>query len=320
VTAVRSVLSRPVRRALLTGWFSFVHGEATAGDLLAADTVCGWLTDAGIPFDTAMSPVLQSGVPLDEIDPSAYSHLVFVCGPAAGWQVEELLDRFGHCLKVAVGVSVVGSTPPGFDVLLGRDGPSGERPDLSLGAALPRLPPRVGLVRAHRQGEYPDARHDEVHGVIDDTLRALDVTVVEQDTRVDPRGVTGRRTVDVEAALAGVDAVVTTRMHGLVLALRRGVPAVAVDVVPGGAKVSRQAAVLGWPAVLTVGDLTAERLSTHLTWALGAEAARLAEDCARRAAGALDEVRAELLGALVRTDTDGGVRPSCSSGPAGTAS
>lgn len=38
-------------------------------------------------------------------------------------------------------------------------------------------------------------------------------------------------------------------MHGLALALKAGVPALGVDPVAGGGKVSRQAEALGWPAV-----------------------------------------------------------------------
>lgn len=285
------------RRVLVTGWFSFFHGEATAGDLLAGDAVCGWLADAGIPHDIARSPVL-GGPSLDDVDPSLYSHLLFVCGPAAGWQVEELLARFAHCTKVAIGVSELDTTPPGFDVLLARDGPHGERPDLSLAADLPELPARVAVIRANQQGEYRDGRHGDAHRLIDEVLRSLNVAVLELDTRVDPRNLVGRRPADVEAALAGVDAVVTTRMHGLVLALRHGVPAVAIDPVAGGAKVSRQAAVLGWPAVQTVEHLTAERLRAQVTWALRPEAAQTARDCARRGRRALADLRSEFLAQL----------------------
>lgn len=282
------------RRALVTGWFTFFHGEATAGDLLAGETVRNWLTEAGIPHDTALSPVL-GGPSLDDIDPSLYTHLVFVCGPAGGWQVDDLLGRFAHCMKLAVGVSVVASTPPGFDVLLSRDGPMGDRPDLSLAADIPMLPPRVAVVRAHPQNEYPDARQDEVHQLVDDVLRSRDVAVLELDTRVDPRSVVGRRAVDVEAALAGVDAVVTTRMHGLVLALRLGTPAVAIDPVHGGAKVSRQAAVLGWPAVQTVDRLTADWVTAQLSWSLTPEAARTARNCALHGRRGLGEVHYQFL-------------------------
>jgi hypothetical protein len=45
---------------------------------------------------------------------------------------------------------------------------------------------------------------------------------------------TGSAPGQADAALASCDAVVSTRMHGLVLALRAGVPAVGVDPVPGG--------------------------------------------------------------------------------------
>jgi hypothetical protein len=291
-------------RTLVTGWFSFVHGEATAGDLLARDTLCDWLADEGVAYDVAMSPVL-GGPSLDDIDASRYTHLLFVCGPAAGWQVEDLLSRFPHCVKVAVGVSVVASTPPGFDAIISRDGPAGDRPDLSLGADLPDLPPRVAVLRVHRQKEYPDGRHDAAHQTIDEVLRGRDVAVIEFDTRVDPRDLVARRTVDVEAVLAGVDAVVTTRMHGLVLALRHGVPAVAVDPVPGGAKVRRQADVLHWPAVLTVDELSVETLGRHLDWALGADARRTARMCALRGRQALADVRSELLAHVL---PDGGRR------------
>jgi hypothetical protein len=113
-------------------WFTFIRGEATASDLLARDTVQRWLREEGIAYDTTMSPVL-GGPSLDEVDSSRYTHLLFVCGPAAGRQVDDLLTRFPHCVKVAVGVSEVDTTPPGFDVLITRDGPDGDRPDLSDG-------------------------------------------------------------------------------------------------------------------------------------------------------------------------------------------
>ncbi len=300
-------------RALVTGWFSMVHGEATAGDLLALRTVRDWLEDEEVPHDVALSPVLARGgdeavpsagtadtarVVLDEVDASGYTHLVFVCGPVAGWQVQDLLARFSHCVKVAVGVSVVPSTPAGFDLVLARDGLDTDRPDLSLGAAKPALPPAVAVIRSHPQEEYPDARHEEAHRLIDDTLRNMDVAVLELDTRVDPRNVVGRRTEDVEALIARADAVVSTRMHGLVLALRHGVPAVAVDAVPGGAKVSRQAAALDWPGVLAWEDLSAERLREQLVWALAAAAHDRRREPAGPRAGALAEVRSRLLEAL----------------------
>jgi hypothetical protein len=288
---------RPTR-VLVTGWFSFLHGEATAGDLLAADTVSGWLADRGVPHDVAMSPVLGGDPALEDIYPGDYTHLLFVCGPVAGWQVERLLQRFQGCTRIAVGVSVVEGTPHGFDHVLARDGLGAGLPDLSLAAPVRSLPPVVAVVRAHPQEEYAQGKYDDAHAVIDEALRNADVAVLEADTRVDGREVVGRRTRDVEALLARADAVVSTRMHGLVLALRHGVPAVPVDPIPDGAKVSAQAATLGWPAALGIDDLTIDRVGEALKWALGPEAARLAARAAGSGRERLGHVRDQLLGLL----------------------
>ena len=60
--------------------------------------------------------------------------------------------------------------------------------------------------------------------------------------------------------------VVTTRMHGLVLALKNGVPALAVDPIIGGAKVTAQAGAWTWPAVLAAGALTEAGLGHWWDW------------------------------------------------------
>ena len=43
-------------KTLVAGWFSFVEGHATAGDLLARDVACRWLEEAGQRFDIALAP------------------------------------------------------------------------------------------------------------------------------------------------------------------------------------------------------------------------------------------------------------------------
>ncbi|MDP8987172.1 MAG: polysaccharide pyruvyl transferase family protein, partial [Actinomycetota bacterium] len=139
---------------LVAGWFSFVHGEATAGDLMAAEAACCWLDEADVPYHAAFSPAFPDGVRLDEVRPDEYSHLLFVCGPAAGPQVDDLVARFPHARRIAVGVSVVDATPDAWHAVIERDSAHAHRPDLSLAVADQRLPPVVGLVQAHRQPEY----------------------------------------------------------------------------------------------------------------------------------------------------------------------
>ncbi len=48
-------------RILLTGWFSFRHGEVTAGDLLALQSVSSALQAAGLRCETAWSEVFRPG-------------------------------------------------------------------------------------------------------------------------------------------------------------------------------------------------------------------------------------------------------------------
>ena len=72
-------------RILLTGWFSFEHGEATAGDVLSLEALRAALAD--LPCDVAWSPVFRPGaLTIEDARPGAYSHLIFVCGPLYGPQ------------------------------------------------------------------------------------------------------------------------------------------------------------------------------------------------------------------------------------------
>ncbi len=241
---------------LITGWFSFLDGEATAGDVGAAAAVAAALDAAGTAHDTAWSPVFRPrGPALVDADPDAYDALVFVCGPVHGHQVRALHERFARCLRIAVGVSVVDPRDPavrGFHRVLPRDAPGAPaRPDLA--AAAPPAPgvPVVGVTAAPDQPEYARrSAHETVHARLAAWLAAKDCARVPLDTRLDGDDWFHCATPgQYDALVRRVDAVVTTRLHGLVLALRNGVPAIAVDPVAGGAKVTAQAAVWGWPVV-----------------------------------------------------------------------
>jgi hypothetical protein len=114
-------------RVLVVGWPSFIHGEATAGDVLAMEAVAAELDAAEVPYDMAWSPVFRpGGLPLGDADPARYSHLVFACGPLSGPGIEALHQRFAACRRIAVGVSVIDPADPaaaGFHQILARDSP-----------------------------------------------------------------------------------------------------------------------------------------------------------------------------------------------------
>ncbi|MBV2363664.1 polysaccharide pyruvyl transferase family protein [Streptomonospora nanhaiensis] len=295
-------------RALITGWFGFLHGEATAGDVGAALTVAAALREAGIPHDLGRSPNVRLDAPvLDDLDPTDYDLLLFVCGPAHGRQVRDLHTRFAHCRRIAVGVSVIDPGDPavrGFDSVLPRDAPdAAPRPDLA--AAAPDRPavPVVGVVAAPHQPEYgASGGHDDVHAELAAWLTAKDCARVPLDTRLDAadwRHCASYSAFD--ALVRRVDLVVSTRLHGLVFALRNGVPAIAVDPVLGGAKVSAQARALGWPAVAVrePGEpLGRERLDGLWDWCLS-PAARARAGWAAATARDRSPLVADLLAALV---------------------
>jgi len=293
-------------RVLLTGWFGFLHGETTAGDQLSRDAVAGWLTAAGIAHDVAVSPGFASpsagqpegGVDLDTVDPSAYDVLVFTCGPLRGWQVDGLLARFAGVRVVAVSVSVVDGTPVGaVDVLLPRDGAGAPVPDLALVPQLARVPV-VAVVLANPQPEYGAGQLlAPAHAVLAAALDEVGAAAVRVDTRLDMRTDFAARTPEqVESVLARADAVLSTRLHGLVLGLKVGVPVVAVDPVRGGAKVAAQAAALGWPCLGV--DASVGEVAAVLRWCLTPAARRRAGQAATDGrAGAL-AVRERLLAAV----------------------
>jgi Polysaccharide pyruvyl transferase len=247
--------SEPPVRVLVVGWPSFLHGEATAGDVLAMEALRVSLTEAGIWCELAWSPVFRpGGLTLEEADPGRYTHLVFTCGPVHGPLVERLHDRYRSCRRIAVGVSVPDPDEPaaaGFHAIFPRDAP-GATPQRDLAARVPvDLVPVTGIVLAGAQPEYGVAgRHGPVTEQLTAWLHSMDCARVPLDTRLDSRDWRSCRTpAQLESIIARLDIVVTTRLHGLVLALKNQIPALAVDPVAGGAKVAGQAAAWGWPVL-----------------------------------------------------------------------
>jgi hypothetical protein len=288
-------------RALVAGWFSWPGYGATAGDMMAADVARGWLTEAGLEHDVALAPPFTGGVDWRAVDPAAYSHLVFVCGPCGnGEPLTGLLAAFAHCHRVGLDLSMlhrVGDWNP-FDLLLERDSDRSVRPDISFLCRQPKVPV-VGLCLVHRQKEYGKrGRHADADAAARRLLAAREAAVVPIDTRLDENAVGLRTPREVESLIARMDLLVTTRLHGTALALKNGVPAVVIDPVAGGAKVKRQADVLGWPVVFTPEQLDDDALRRGFDFCLSAEARVKARECADRARAVLRRAHDEFLAKL----------------------
>jgi hypothetical protein len=150
-----------------------------------------------------------------------------------------------------------------------------------LAAQVPVRPvPVAGVVLASAQPEYgPPQPGETITGCLTGWLGGLDCALVPVDTRLDRRDWRHAATpAQLESVIRRLDVVVTTRLHGLVLALKNGVPALAVDPVPGGAKVTAQARVWDWPVLTTApgGQLARADLDSRWSWCLSPEAAALA--------------------------------------------
>jgi hypothetical protein len=289
-------------RVLIAGWFSFEQMGATAGDLFARDLVADWLAAGGIALDIATASPFSPTFDWRQIDPADYSHVIFVCGPFGnGWPVTDFLERFAGARLIGMNLSMIQELEEWnpFDLLLERDSSRTSRPDIVFLSDRPKVPV-VGVVLAHWQGEYgvDRATHSAVHAAIERLLNTREVARVDIDTRLDQNAWGLRTPREVESLLARTDVVVTTRLHGLVLALKNGVPALAIDAITGGAKVHRQAEAIRWPAILTNETLTESKLAEWFDWCLTDAARTTVFRCRDFATRQLATVRDELLSYL----------------------
>lgn len=300
-------------RVLITGWPSFLHGEATAGDVLAMEAARSVLSDAGLRCDLAWSPVFRPGGPtLEDCPPKDYTHLVFTCGPVRGWQIEQLHARYRDCYRVAVGVSVIDPADPavtGFHQVLPRDAPgTAGRLDLAAAVPVPAVPVAVVILAAAQPEYAARGRHTPLTDELGEWLGTLDCARVVVDTRLAHGNWRSPGTAaQVEAVIARADVVVTTRLHGLVLALKHGVPALAIDPVTGGAKVAAQAAAWGWPVLLPLsGQPVLDRGELHRRWAWCRSAAGRAQAASALGAWNTPPLTADLLSVLACAATAAG--------------
>jgi hypothetical protein len=306
-----SLGSLKMNRVLLAGWFSFEEMGASAGDIMARDLACAWLETAGYQVDVAVVPPFVGQVDWRSADPAAYSHIVFVCGPFGnGEPITPFLERFHGIPLVGLDLSMLeplDSWNP-FQLLLERDSSRAARPDISFLSTRP-LVPVVGTVLIDNQDEYgKDARQSTANQAIQKLLAAREVAVVPIDTRLDVNKTGLRTAAEIETLIARMDVVVTTRLHGTVLALKNGVPAVVIDSVAGGAKVYRQARSIGWPIVFRVEDLRESTLAEAFDYCLTPEARSEAVACCQRAQNAVAAIREEFIAGMISSSLVGARR------------
>lgn len=288
-------------KTLVAGWFSFEEMGATAGDLMVRDVACQWLKEAGVEYDIACARPFVGGVDWRTADPDMYSQVLFVCGPFGnGAPLTDFLNRYSRHRLLGLNLSMLESLERWnpFDVLFERDSSAVMRPDLSLAARTEHVPV-IGIILRHSQSEYGTRNlSNHAHAIVDQALAMREAATVRIDTRLDQNTNWLRTPAEIESLIARMDVVITTRLHGLVLAIKNGVPAVAIDSIRGSGKITRQAQALGWPTCLAIEDLTVDALHLALDHCLLPEARAAAETCARRADSAVEQVHEEFLEAV----------------------
>ena len=287
-------------RALVIGHFS------TVGDIESLDYVESALSKEGIAYDIApykgkLAPHIRGSLRLASVNPADYTHLVAVCGPfwPAFLQRHGIdLDRFAHCTRIGVNLTMVlplSEWNP-FHVLIERDSDRMTRPDITFLRDTPAVPV-IGLCMIARQPEYGKRqRHAEALGLFRQLVEAQGLATIEIDTRW-PRyrnsGGLGSP-AEVISVIRRTDVLLTNRLHGMVYALKAGVPVLALDPVQGSGKVTAQAQVLGWPAVSTVEDASPDWLKRNLDWCLSQEGHSAAAAIAEKARSLLQDLPDEL--------------------------
>jgi hypothetical protein len=288
-------------RTLIAGWFSYDQMGATAGDLLALGLVREWLKAAQHDYDIALAAQFPGGVDWRLVDPTRYSHVVFVCGPFLNRRIErEFLDRFKMCRLVGLNLSMLEPLElwNPFDLLWERDSSVSCRPDITY-LSTQHLVPVVGCLLVHPQPEYGQrAMHETINEAVGRLLASSELAVVPIDTRLDTNRSDLRNPAEIESLIARMDAVVTTRLHGMVLALKNGVPALAIDPISGGAKLKRQADAAGWRVAFAPEDVSDKILTDALDYCLTEQAKTAARQCAARARETIRHVQDEFIAAF----------------------
>lgn len=288
---------------LVAGWFSFEHMGNSAGDMIAREVVCNWIKEAEITYDVAVADPFphERGVKWEEIDPLKYTDVLFVCGPFGnGWPLTDLLQRFAGCRLTGVNLTLMESLEKWnpFTILFERDSSRASNPDIAFYAS-PSKVPVVGVILIGKQDEYGDRdQHKKANDAIDRLISSNQLAVVHIDTVLENNQGKLRTPGEIEALIAKMDVVITTRLHGTVLALKNGVPVISIDSVAGGAKVSRQAKEIEWPLLFSVDNLDDKTLSDALAWCLTQEAVIKAKASAVKAVSRVGVIGQNLIDQL----------------------
>lgn len=244
----------------------------TIGDLMAIYNVALWLRPHVQKVDVGWNGNLFDLNPLcvstDDLNKKDYDAMVYVCGPLTAGH-RNFFSQFSSIKKIAIGVSITAAANPGelVDAVYIRDSNSESNFDLALAdvgyphfKAHPKIrDDRIAICLVGDQAEYgADDGYEKAANIVDratEGYRTVPVQTLLDPSRPIPAGV--------ELDLQSGSSLITTRLHGALLAIYHDVPVISVDQIKGGAKVSRLLSKLDWP-VLNAWNTSSDHVFSQL--------------------------------------------------------
>jgi hypothetical protein len=231
---------------LVSWWGSFEDGGETIGDLWAACAVAKRLAASNCNFAIA-GKTQYAEFPLavsawQNAVPEEVGTLMFVCGPVSAESIEfrAMIRHFSRSQKIAVGVSILPQSSSfhwnPFDIVLARDGCGPSYGDLAPAYAtelgqnshLPSDKRCIGLCFRGQQGEYGigSSLHEKAHDLAHSLAAKTLIPVQILDTRLHNDQ---DRSSGIVSQFDGCKFVISTRLHGVLLSICRGIPALGID-------------------------------------------------------------------------------------------
>lgn len=269
----------PCSDLVLVWWGTWQRG-ATVGDRLAVDNLSRRLREAGLSHSLLSHPIHAAVGDLATSDPFALAPqiktLVFVCGPMVGTKrVRRLLWCCRHTTVLAAGVSLleqqqeVNQTLKAF---VARDGVPGAIFDLAVDSILsPELharperlaQPRIGICLRGSQKDY-GADRDQSR-LAESLMESIVGRLPAHYERINTVLSAGNTPEKILCQICSVDLLLTTRLHGSLLALASGVPVIALDQISGGGKLTEVLGRITWPYCFPVDKVDVFQLQSLMT-------------------------------------------------------
>ncbi|HKO79478.1 MAG TPA: polysaccharide pyruvyl transferase family protein, partial [Chitinophagaceae bacterium] len=172
-------------------------------------------------------------------------------------------------------------------------------PDITLFGA-PPVVPVAGVILSHKQKEYGNkALHEKANAAIEQLFKKVEVARIPIDTSLLNNSGGLRTSGEVESLIAKMDLVITTRLHGTALAIKNGVPVIAIDPISGGAKITSQVEALNWPLLFNAESLDENKLLEAFHYCLTWDARIRARQCAAAAVKKIEILKENLLSQLL---------------------